>query len=923
VNRPCEVVFMSRPGCPDVHNLQALLDEDGTQRAPDELLRHLETCAGCQQALDTLAAEPAVWDQTAQGLVNPAWEEPALLLLMEQWKRGELPEVPDDDFSILRPAEKPGLLGMLGQYEVQEVIGRGGMGVVLKAFDPALNRVVAIKVIASIVSGSARAGRRFAREARAAAAVCHDHVVTVHGVHEMNGQPYLVMQYVAGESLQARLDRTEPLQVEEIVRIGLQTAQGLAAAHAQGLIHRDVKPANILLQIADCGLRIEQKTALLSEQSALSAPQSAICNPRSAIVKITDFGLARTADDVLLTQHGVVAGTPTYMAPEQARGDAIDHRADLFSLGSVLYALCTGDPPFSGSSAIAVLRQVIDQVPQPIRQRNPLIPVWLEAFIFRLMAKDPAERIQSATETARLLEGFLAHLQLPAVPVPELPSSDDGLDVSEVEMRIGVFRKVLPFLRPGVLFLLLVAGAWFAFVLAGGADDARPGAPMTGLEADGKAGNEPKAEPMPIPVMLALLFGLGIVVGVLVWLGVLLARRYRHRNLSPGEDGSGEDGSAASEVAVSSITFPCPLCGRKLKARESLTGRKVKCSQCSNVTIVPGPGALGTSLQSNKVKWLFRAAVVAVLTASATVAFLLWISVQQYNQSVSDTEQSASSLNPSFGTELMATPGVMLDGVWDREFDRVTGAAYWWTNGAARIVVPLSGPPPGTLHVRLGVPIPKTLKRLCVKINGQSLFDAPVSMPFEWSQMFDLSGMHLGKELIIEVISDTFVPAKLDSRTLGVCVRGFTLLSATQSYNNIPLGIQPVPGVSEEGFHAQEQAIGEFFRWTTGAAKLTVPIRGKPPKILALGLGIPNVPEYRLQVIVNGVKLFDDAVEINRRWIAELPLNQVRLGDRMQIELLSSTHVPAQVVAGSKNTRRLGVNVRKLVLVGDSGSETI
>src|SRR5205085_4559466 len=155
--------------------------------------------------------------------------------------------------------------------------------------------------------------------------------------NEAGGLPYLVMQYVAGESLQDRLDRAGLLEVTEVVRIGMQTAAGLAAAHAQGLIHRDIKPANLLLEN---GL---------------------------ARVKITDFGLARSIDDVQLTQNGVVTGTPEYMAPEQARGEPVDHRADLFSLGSVLYAMCIGVPPFRGSTTLAVLRQVSDQEPTPIR----------------------------------------------------------------------------------------------------------------------------------------------------------------------------------------------------------------------------------------------------------------------------------------------------------------------------------------------------------------------------------------------------------------------------------------------------------------------------------------------------------------------------------------------------------------------------
>src|SRR5262249_38197920 len=244
------------------------------------------------------------------------------------------------DLYLPNAPPRPNRLGMRGAYEVQEVIGQGGMGVVLKAFEPALHRLVAIKVLAAAIAGSATARKRFTREAQAAAAVCHEHVVAVHGVHDIDGLPYLVMQYIGGESLQDRLDRTRPMDVIEIVRIGYQTASGLAAAHAQGLIHRDIKPANLLLEN---GL---------------------------AKVKITDFGLARMADDVGLTQNGVIAGTPEYMAPEQARGETIDHRADLFSLGSVLYACCTGQPPFRGSTALAVLRQVSDDPPRSVRSLN-------------------------------------------------------------------------------------------------------------------------------------------------------------------------------------------------------------------------------------------------------------------------------------------------------------------------------------------------------------------------------------------------------------------------------------------------------------------------------------------------------------------------------------------------------------------------
>ena len=172
----------------------------------------------------------------------------------------------------------------------------------------------------------------------------------------------------------------------------MQAARALAAAHAQGVVHRDIKPANILLE--NCVER----------------------------VKLTDFGLARAIDDASLTQSGVIAGTPQYMAPEQARGEPVDARSDLFALGAVLYAMAAGRPPFRANSAMAVLKRVCDDRHRPIRELNPDIPDWLEAVIDRLLAKDPADRFQTAAEVADLLERGLAHVQQPtAVPRPEVP----------------------------------------------------------------------------------------------------------------------------------------------------------------------------------------------------------------------------------------------------------------------------------------------------------------------------------------------------------------------------------------------------------------------------------------------------------------------------------------------------------------------
>ncbi len=301
---------------------------------------------------------------------------------------------------LLGPPTRPGSLGQLGHYEVLEVIGRGGMGVVFRAFDEKLQRVVAIKVMSPGLAGSGTARQRFVREARAAAAVTHENVIDIHAVEDQGPVPYLVMQFVDGVSLEDRIRAAGALSLQEVLRIGLQTAAGLAAAHAQGLVHRDVKPANILLENS-----VER-------------------------VKITDFGLARAVDEARLTQSGVVAGTPMYMSPEQAQGLAVDQRSDLFSLGSVLYCMCTGRPPFRAESALAVLRRVCEDTPRPVREINPALPEWLAALVDKLQAKGPADRFRSAAEVTELLGKHLAGLQHPAaVPLPPpapSPARDTG-----------------------------------------------------------------------------------------------------------------------------------------------------------------------------------------------------------------------------------------------------------------------------------------------------------------------------------------------------------------------------------------------------------------------------------------------------------------------------------------------------------------
>jgi hypothetical protein len=402
-----------------VKRLRQLLDESLTAAEQQALQLHLDECPTCQQALDRLAAGGATWDRAAVHLGAGADSaEPALERVVRELEseppsaaraqasglsgpETQAEQGPDhlrDELSFLDPPTTPGHLGRLGHYEVLEVVGRGGMGVVLKAVDERLQRIVAIKVLGPQYAGSGSARKRFAREARAAAAVSHDHVVPIYHVEDVRGTTFLVMPLIVGKSLQDRIDQSGPLGVKEVLRIGMQIALGLAAAHQQGLVHRDIKPANILLENG-----VER-------------------------VRITDFGLARAIDDAALTQSGVITGTPMFMSPEQARGEyLVDHRSDLFSLGSVMYMMATGRPPFRASGTHATLRRVIDDTPRPMHEVNPEVPAWLEAIVARLHAKDPADRFQTAAEVAELLRQHLAYLQDPhhaPAPPPLAPIPD-------------------------------------------------------------------------------------------------------------------------------------------------------------------------------------------------------------------------------------------------------------------------------------------------------------------------------------------------------------------------------------------------------------------------------------------------------------------------------------------------------------------
>ncbi|MFM8275194.1 MAG: protein kinase domain-containing protein [Gemmata sp.] len=261
----------------------------------------------------------------------------------------------------------------LGDYELHELLARGAMGVVFKGYEPSLERFVAIKVLASEALADPTARARFAREARAGAAIRHENVVAIYAVREFKGLAYLAMEYVAGTPLDQYVQETAPVPVPVIARLGRQIALGTAAAHKKGIVHRDIKPSNIL---------VERETGT---------------------AKVADFGLARSGADASLSQAGLLVGTPSFMAPEQINGNPASVASDLFSLGGVLYAMCAGEPPFPGTSLGAVLFAVCSRPPRPLREHRRDIPNWLEAVIMRLLEKNPENRFGSASEVAEAL----------------------------------------------------------------------------------------------------------------------------------------------------------------------------------------------------------------------------------------------------------------------------------------------------------------------------------------------------------------------------------------------------------------------------------------------------------------------------------------------------------------------------------------
>ena len=333
--------------------------------------------------------------------------------------------------SLLLDDDGPGMTAgaTLGPYRIERPLGRGGMGVVYLAEDTRLARLVTLKVLHPRDTVDEKRRERLRIEARAAAALVHPNVASVHALEEISGQLFIVSDYVPGRTARERLDAGGPLALADALDVGRQVARGLEAAHRRGIIHRDLKPENILIG-------------------------------ESGVVRILDFGIARMIASEpqrpRLTATGVMVGTPGYMAPEQLEGAPGDVQSDVFALGTVLYELVSGTNPFQGKTSSSTAARILTLDPAPLSTLNPLFPPALDAIVARCLKKSPAERYASAGDVAAELESLaraLAEGSLPAEP---------GRDVPRAGRSARVLWRIHQVVLVALLSVLAIASWWLA-----------------------------------------------------------------------------------------------------------------------------------------------------------------------------------------------------------------------------------------------------------------------------------------------------------------------------------------------------------------------------------------------------------------------------------------------------------------------------
>lgn len=379
----------------DSDRLQRYLSGQCDDGEAADVESHLNDCEACRDAIETSAADDSFWQSVPKNLDTRA-EIVSPTQSLDTDAGGLLKRSIDHAMTMdylsrwLNPVDNDSgdAIGRLDKYLITGVVGIGGMGLVLRGVDEIAKRNVAIKTLRPHLTMCYDAFARFTREAENAAAIDNPHVIAIYAVDRFKDLPYIVMPLVGnplecGAALSDRM-LTQTFSIDEVLSVGWQVAVGLSAAHALGIVHRDLKPSNVL------------------------------CIDGLRHVTLADFGLARATADESMTASGTMLGTPQFMSPEQARGDDVDCRSDLFSLGTLMFAMATGESPFVAETPFATLSKIVHDDPPSLSSLRDDVPFWMDRLIEKLLCKNPDERFASADEVARVIDQAIRHRQEPA-----------------------------------------------------------------------------------------------------------------------------------------------------------------------------------------------------------------------------------------------------------------------------------------------------------------------------------------------------------------------------------------------------------------------------------------------------------------------------------------------------------------------------